>query len=292
MMRRGIMAEKILVADDERQIRDLLNAFLTNEAYEVILASNGKEAIELADRENPDAILLDLKMPEIDGLEVCQRLKAEAKTRFIPVIAITGYVENKIDAIEVGADDFVNKPINLTELACRVKSILRTRYITNELERTLAYIEELEKDSTALTKVGLRKSAISERSTDAFIEWEKCKRGTWCNLSELDLDHEHFNDMEGVYVLWQGEENPVALRVGHGLIRECLAKEQNDEDLLAYLQNGIYVTWAKVDRRFSGGIVRYIEDILQPELDSSSPDAEPIRINIPSPWCEPRFPWE
>jgi two-component system cell cycle response regulator len=292
MVRRGIMAEKILVADDERQIRDLLNAFLTNEAYEVILASNGKEAIELADRENPDVILLDLKMPEIDGLEVCQRLKAEAKTRFIPVIAITGYVENKINAIEVGADDFVNKPINLTELAFRVKSILRTRYITDDLERTVAYIEELEKDSTALTKVGLRKSTISERSIDAFIEWEKCKRGTWCNLSELDLDHEHFNDMEGVYVLWQGEENPVALRVGHGLIKECLAKEQNDEDLLAYLQNGIYVTWAKVDRRFSGGIVRYIKDILQPELDSSPPDAEPIKINIPSPWYEERFPWE
>ena len=258
------MAGKILVADDERQIRDLLNAFLTNEAYEVILASNGKEAIELADRENPDAILLDLKMPEIDGLEVCQRLKAERKTRSIPVIAITGYVENKISAIEVGADDFVHKPINLAELAFRVKSILRTRYIANELDRTVAYIEELEKDSTALTKGGLRKTTISHRSMDAYIEWEKCKRGTWCNLIELDLDHEHFNDMEGVYVLWQGEENPVALRVGHGIIRECLTKEQNDKELLAYPENEIYVTWAKVDQRFSSGIVRYIQDILQP----------------------------
>lgn len=286
------MAEKVLVVDDEHQIRDLLNAFLTNEAYEVILASNGKEAIELAGRENPDVILLDLKMPEINGIEVCQRLKAEPKTRFIPVIAITGYVENKIPAIEVGADDFVNKPIDLTELAFRVKSILRTRYITDELERTVAYIGELEKDSKALTKVGLRETTINERSMDAFIEWETCKRGTWCNLSELDLGHEHFEDMEGVYVIWQGEENPVALRVSHGLIRECLAREQNDKDVLGYLKDEIYVTWGKVDRKFCGGIVRYIANILRPALDSSSPDVEPIEVNIPSPWYEESFPWE
>ena len=286
------MAGKVLVADDEHQIRDLLNAFLTNEAYEVILASNGKEAIELASRENPDVILLDLKMPEIDGIEACQRLKAEPKTQFIPVIVITGYAENKIQAIEVGADDFVNKPINLTELAFRVESILRTRYITDELERTVAYIGELEKDPTALTKVDLQITAISERSMDAFVEWEKCSRGAWCNFSELDLDHEHFADMEGVYVIWQGEENPIALRVGHGFIRECLAREKSDKDLLAYLQDEIYVTWAKIDRKFCSGIVRYIANILRPELDSSSPDFEPIKVNIPAPWYEESFPWE
>lgn len=286
------MAGKVLVADDERQIRDLLHAFLTNEAYEVILASNGKEAIELAGRENPDVILLDLKMPEISGIEACQRLKAKSKTRFIPVIAITGYVENKINAIEVGADDFVSKPIDLTELAFRVKSILRTRHITDDLERAVAYIGELEKDSTALTKVDLPETAISERSMDAFIEWEICTRGTWCNLLELDLDHEHFDDMEGVYVIWRGADNPLALRVGHGLIRECLAREQNDKDVLAYQQDEIYVTWGKVDRKFCGGIVRYIADVVQPELETFSPDIESIKVNIPSPWYEESFPWE
>jgi len=286
------MGAKVLVADDERQVRDLLNEFLINQAYEVILASNGREAIDLAGRENPDVILLDLKMPEIDGIEACQRLKAEPKTQFIPVIVTTGYVDNKIHAIEVGADDFVNKPINLTELAFRVKSILRTRHITDELDRAVAYIGELEKDSTALTKIDLRETAISERSMDAFIEWEKCTRGTWCNLSELDLDHEHFDDMEGVYVIWQGVDNPLALRVGQGLIRECLARERNDKEVLAYQQDAIYVTWGKVDRKFCGGIVRYIADILQPELESSSPDVEPLKVNIPSPWYEESFPWE
>jgi two-component system cell cycle response regulator len=143
---RGIMGEKVLVVDDELEIRDLLSSFLTEEGYEVILASAGEEATELAKRETPHAILLDVRMPGIDGIEVCRRLKAEPKTQYIPIIMITGYEENKIDAIEVGADDFLNKPIDLVELGVRVKSILRTRYLTNELERAVAYIKELEKN--------------------------------------------------------------------------------------------------------------------------------------------------
>ena len=139
------MAEKVLVVDDERQIRDLLGEFLEREGYEVLLASAGEEAIELAERKIPHAILLDVKMPGIDGIEVCKRLKAEPKTQFIPVIMITGYVDNKMVAIESGADDFVNKPIDLMELAVRVKSILRIRYLTDELERAVTYIEELGK---------------------------------------------------------------------------------------------------------------------------------------------------
>jgi two-component system cell cycle response regulator len=137
------MRAKVLVADDEHQIRDLLSEFLISEGYEVLLASNGEEATELAEREYPDVILLDVKMPGIDGIEVCRRLKAEPKTQYIPIIMITGYDENKIDSIEAGADDFVNKPIDLVELAVRVKSILRIRYLTDELERAVAYMEEL-----------------------------------------------------------------------------------------------------------------------------------------------------
>ncbi len=127
---------------------------------------------------------------------------------------------------------------------------------------------------------------------DAFVEWEKCKAGTWCILLQLDLEHKHFDEMEGVYVIWYGDPNPVALRVGYGYIRNCLANERNDKDALAYKQDEIYVTWGKVGRKFCGGIVRYIADVLKPKLESSSPDVEPIEVNIPSPWYEERFPWE
>ena len=127
---------------------------------------------------------------------------------------------------------------------------------------------------------------------NVFLEWNKCKAGTWCIIAELDLDHEHFDDMEGVYVIWYGEESPVTLRVGHGYIRNCLANERNDKDVLAYKHDEVYVTWGKVGPKFRDGVVKYVASALQPELESSSPDVEPIEVNIPSPWYEEEFPWE
>ena len=140
------MGEKVLVVDDEFEIRDVLSRFLTEEGYEIILASNGEEALEAVGRENPQVILLDILMPGTDGIETCRRLKENEKTRFIPVIMATALWDNYSEAIEAGAEDFVTKPFNLTELSHRVKSILRVRYLNDELERAVAYIQELMKD--------------------------------------------------------------------------------------------------------------------------------------------------
>jgi DNA-binding response OmpR family regulator len=145
-MGRGAMAEKILVVDDEQEIRNLLDHFLKDQGYEVILASDGNQALKLAAEENPQVIILDIKMPGLDGLEVCKLLKDKEQTRLIPIIVITGFEDNKIEALDRGADDFVNKPFDMAEIAIRVKSALRIRHLTNELERAVAYIEELQKD--------------------------------------------------------------------------------------------------------------------------------------------------
>ena len=146
------MADKVLVVDDESQIRELLSSFLTGQGYEVILGSNGEEAITLAETESPQVILLDAKMPGLDGIEACRQLKAAGSTRFIPIIMITAFADNQMRAIETGADDFVRKPFDLLELSTRVKSILRMRNLTDELDRAVAYIEELEKNSQILHK--------------------------------------------------------------------------------------------------------------------------------------------
>ena len=140
------MGEKVLVVDDEFEIRDLLSRFLTEEGYEVILASNGEEAIELTERDNPQVILLDIWMPGFSGIETCRRLKAAEKTRFIPVIMATALWDTHAEAVEAGAEDFVTKPFPLEELSFRVKSILRVRYLTDELERAVTYIQKLEKN--------------------------------------------------------------------------------------------------------------------------------------------------
>lgn len=140
------MADKILVADDEQEIRSLLDDFLKDEGYEVVLASDGEQALQLAETESPQAIIMDIKMPGLDGIEVCKRLKEKEETKLIPVIIITGFRDNKLDALDMGADDFVNKPFDMVELSIRVKSVLRIRHLTDELDRAVAYIEELRKD--------------------------------------------------------------------------------------------------------------------------------------------------
>ena len=140
------MAEKILVVDDEWELRNLLTEFLTGEGYDVIQASNGEEALELAEKEEPQVILLDVKMPGIDGIEVCRRLKEEDKTRFIPVIMVTALEDRDVDAFVEGADDFVTKPFILIELSFRVRSMLRIKHLTDDLQKSLAYIEELKKN--------------------------------------------------------------------------------------------------------------------------------------------------
>ena len=144
------MKEKVLVVDDEWEVRDVLSSFLTEKGYEVILASNGEEAIEFAEKENPHVILLDVKMPGIDGIETCSRLKEGEKTRFIPVIMITAFQDREIEAYLEGADDFVVKPFNMLEISFRIESMTRIRHLTDELERAMAYVERLRKKQPEL----------------------------------------------------------------------------------------------------------------------------------------------
>ena len=140
------MEEKILVVDDELEVRNLLTDHLTREGYDVIQASNGEEALVLAEKKDPQVILLDVKMPGIDGVEVCRRLKKEEKTRLTPIIMVTALQDKDVESFLGGADDFVTKPFDLMELSIRVKSMLRIKHLTDDLQRSLAYIEELQKN--------------------------------------------------------------------------------------------------------------------------------------------------
>ena len=140
------MAKEILVVDDARGIRDLLSDLLEGEGYQVTLASNGNEALGLAETENPQAILLDINMPGINGVEVCRRLREGESTRFVPIIMMTALGDHKTKAFEARADDFVDKPFDLGDLLVRVKSILRVGHLTDPAERLTTYMEELERN--------------------------------------------------------------------------------------------------------------------------------------------------
>lgn len=118
---------KILIVDDEMDTLMPLKKSLEAEDYIVIGATNGYEAIDKAKNEIPDLILLDLMMPEMDGYEVCARLKKDTITKNIPLIMLTARdaVRDKVKGLDTGADDYVTKPFNLNELKARIKSVLR-----------------------------------------------------------------------------------------------------------------------------------------------------------------------
>ena len=128
---------KILVVDDEQSIQELLVYNLQKNGYEAITASDGREA--LAKAEGMDLILLDLMLPEIDGIEVCRCLKAAARTANIPVIMLTAKADeiDRIIGLEMGADDYVAKPFSMRELMARIKAVLRRSAHDNSSENSL-----------------------------------------------------------------------------------------------------------------------------------------------------------
>jgi DNA-binding response OmpR family regulator len=118
------MTRTILVVDDEKRLRDMLQAYLAQENFRVVTAADGQEALFVARREKPDLIILDLMMPEMGGYEF---LRAYRKERDTPVIVLTAKLEEneKVLGLELGADDYVTKPFSLRELTARVRAVLR-----------------------------------------------------------------------------------------------------------------------------------------------------------------------
>ena len=115
---------KILLVDDEPKVCELIKAYLVKDGYDVVIATDGKSAIDQAQRYKPDLILLDLNLPELDGLEVCRAIRKQSN---VPIIMLTARDEevDKIVGLEMGADDYVTKPFSPRELAARVSAVLR-----------------------------------------------------------------------------------------------------------------------------------------------------------------------
>lgn len=139
-------SSRVLVVDDNQQNLELILAYLEDLDCETTPATGGQEALDAVRLNPPDLILLDVMMPKISGFEVCKRLKNDRATSEIPIIMVTalnemGDIEKAIDA---GTDDFLSKPVNKLELLTRVKTMLKLKHLSDKLERTLAYLNEVE----------------------------------------------------------------------------------------------------------------------------------------------------
>lgn len=120
--------DKILIVEDEEATRETWAEFFENAGYGVLQAGDGQTALDLARTEHPSIVLLDLRLPVLDGYQVCQRLKSDPATAQMPIIMITAFLTGTNDTvrgIEYGADDYLNKPVDLDVLAARVKMVLR-----------------------------------------------------------------------------------------------------------------------------------------------------------------------
>jgi two-component system, OmpR family, alkaline phosphatase synthesis response regulator PhoP len=140
---------RILIADDNPQNVELLEAFLSDVDCEIAVAVDGRDTLDKVASFQPDLILLDVMMPKLSGFEVCKKLKQDPAARGIMILMVTalnelGDIERAVDS---GTDDFLSKPVNKVELVKRVENMLKLRHVTDELERLRRYIQGMEDDT-------------------------------------------------------------------------------------------------------------------------------------------------
>ena len=189
---------KILVVDDTPANVKLLVAILENQNYAVITADSGSKALALLTKENPDLVLLDVMMPELNGYQVCQRIRENSQTTLLPVIMVTALdpAKERVNGIEAGADDFLTKPINPVELLARVRSLLRIRELHNAVQAQATQLAEWNKElqtkleqETKLAEVARMLGGIGHEIKNMLMP---ILSGAWLLQDELS---EHFTQL-------------------------------------------------------------------------------------------------
>lgn len=199
-----MLKKRIMVVDDDKDIRRLVENILAKEGFVTVGAENANDALKKIQNSKPDLIILDLQLPDKDGFEVCKQLRGDPATRYIPVVFLT--VQNvdsyKIAGLEIGADDYITKPFNQTELVARVKAVLRRVDWREKKETALrdgALAVDLEKHSVHLDAKSLD---LSPKEFDLLVSLLRNhgKVMTRAELSETVWGHEYFGNTRTVDV--------------------------------------------------------------------------------------------
>ncbi|RAQ95589.1 response regulator transcription factor [Thermogemmatispora tikiterensis] len=179
--------EKILVVDDEEVLVEAIAYSLEQEGYQVLTALDGRAALELARRERPQLIILDIMLPEIDGLEVCRQLRREPATATTPIMLLTARGEeiDRVVGLEVGADDYVTKPFGRRELLARVRALLR---------RAAYPVTQAPPEGGSMTPEATVQSRRSARELIAGpVRIDLPGRRVWCRDQEIEMQPKQFD---------------------------------------------------------------------------------------------------
>lgn len=183
----------ILLVDDKPDNIRILDTMLVQQGYKVRKVTNGKMALQVAESARPDLILLDVAMPEMDGYEVCQYLKADPVTSEIPIIFLSALelAFNKVRAFEVGGADYITKPFHLSEVQVRIENQLKLRSLQRELQEKNARLEEANRRLHKMATVDRLTELANRRHFDCCLklEWRRlCREGKPLSLILCDLD--------------------------------------------------------------------------------------------------------
>jgi putative two-component system response regulator len=189
---------KILVVDDEDRNLRLIEAMLIPLGYEVVLARDGIEALDKVRKIQPDVILLDVMMPRMDGFEVARQLKEDEGAKIIPIVMVTALkeVEDRVKALQVGADDFLTKPVDKTELQARVGSLLKVKAYNDHM---LNHQKELEAE-------------VAKRTEQLRQAFEKIKVASLDTICRLSRAAEYKDEGTGVHIQRMGQYSTVVAR--------------------------------------------------------------------------------
>ncbi|SMC20111.1 Serine phosphatase RsbU, regulator of sigma subunit [Desulfacinum hydrothermale DSM 13146] len=190
----------ILVVDDSRVNRELLRSFLSSAGYHVMMASNGREAVEMALEHRPSLILMDVVMPEMDGVVACRHIKAHPSLRTIPIIFVSAqsHAEDKVRGLEAGGDDYLEKGASKAEVLARVRTHLRVKRLLDELQAMNRQLQErnrqLEMDLEAaagIQKALIPQQALKSERMQAAWAFYPCSKvgGDIFNIFRLDERH-------------------------------------------------------------------------------------------------------
>jgi diguanylate cyclase (GGDEF)-like protein len=217
-------SQRILVVDDEEHIRKIVKFQLEKAGYMVDTAEDGVEALKAVEACHPDLVLLDLMMPNMDGYEVCKRLKSNYETNHIPIIMVTAKadLENKLQGFEEGANDYISKPFAITELLLRVRNVLQW--------------SQLQRQANPLT--GLPGNVAIERELERRLGGE-------CQFVFMYADIDNFKAFNDHYGYRRGDD---AIKLTSQIILEAAKRDGGGEDFVGHVGGDDFVVISTPDR--------------------------------------------